>query len=84
LCVVFDTEVSRHDACKRGSPLGRSVGRLCTRIAPRFGRIEPRRRAWAYQQGLLSPLKSKNGWHLAEAAGDASPNGVQDFLARMH
>ena len=26
LCVVLDTEVSSHDACKRGPPLGRSVG----------------------------------------------------------
>jgi SRSO17 transposase len=34
--------------------------------------------------GLLAPLERKNGWHLAEAAGDASPDGVQDFLARMH
>jgi SRSO17 transposase len=57
---------------------------LCTRIAPRFRRIEPRRRARAYLQGLLAPLERKNGWHLAEAAGDASPDGVQDFLARMH
>ena len=57
---------------------------LCTRIAPRFSRIEPRRRARAYLQGLLSPLERKNGWHLAEAAGDASPDGVQDFLSRMH
>ena len=57
---------------------------LVTRIAPRFSRIEPRRRARAYLQGLLAPLERKNGWHLAEAAGDASPDGVQDFLARMH
>ena len=57
---------------------------LCTRIAPRFSRIEPRRRARAYLQGLLAPLERKNGWHLAEAAGDASPDGVQDFLSRMH
>jgi SRSO17 transposase len=57
---------------------------LVARIAPRFGRVEPRRRARAYLQGLLSPLQRKNGWHLAEAAGDASPDGVQDFLARMH
>ena len=26
LCVVLDTEVSSHDACKRGPPLGRSIG----------------------------------------------------------
>src|SRR5215203_3769630 len=57
---------------------------LVTRIAPRFNRIEPRRRARAYLQGLLAPLERKNGWHLAEAAGDASPDGVQDFLSRMH
>ena len=56
---------------------------LVTRIAPRFRRVEPRRRARAYLQGLLAPLARKNGWHLAEAAGDATPDGVQDFLARM-
>src|SRR5512133_3385782 len=56
---------------------------LVTRIAPRFNRIEPRRRARAYLQGLLAPLERKNGWHLAEAAGDASPDSVQDFLSRM-
>jgi len=57
---------------------------LVTRIAPRFNRIEPRRRARAYLQGLLAPLERKNGWHLAEAAGDASPDGVQEFLSRTH
>src|SRR6185312_3291238 len=57
---------------------------VVTRIAPRFNRIEPRRRARAYFQGLLSPLERKNGWHLAEAAGDASPDGVQEFLSRTH
>src|SRR4051794_27481271 len=54
------------------------------RIAPRFGRAEPRRRALAYLQGLLAPLERKNGWHLAEAAGDHTPNGMQEFLARVH
>src|SRR3954453_15613565 len=54
------------------------------RIAPRFGRAEPRRRALAYLQGLLAPLERKNGWHLAEAAGDPTPDGMQEFLARVH
>src|ERR671917_503217 len=53
------------------------------RIAPRFSRAEPRRRALAYLRGLLSPLERKNGWRLAEAIGDATPDGVQDFLSRM-
>src|ERR687890_2034155 len=57
---------------------------LCTRIASRFSRIEPRRRARAYLQGLLAPLERKNGWHLAEVAGDHSPDGVQEFLSRVH
>src|SRR4051795_6719889 len=56
---------------------------LVERIAPRFGRIEPRRRGRAYLQGLLAPIERKNGWQLAENAGDRTPDGVQDFLARM-
>ena len=52
------------------------------RIAPRFARAEPRRRAAAYLRGLLAPVERKNGWQLAEAAGDATPDGVQDFLSR--
>jgi SRSO17 transposase len=55
---------------------------LVERIAPRFGRKEPRRRAYAYLRGLLSPIERKNGWQLAEAAGDPTPDGVQDFVAR--
>src|ERR671925_1018460 len=58
--------------------------RLGARIAPRFARVEPRRRALAYLRGLIAPVERKNGWQLAEAAGDATPDGVQDFLARMH
>jgi SRSO17 transposase len=54
------------------------------RIAPRFGRVEPRRRARAYLGGLLAPVERKNGWQLAEAVGDATPDGVQDFLSRVH
>ncbi len=53
------------------------------RIAPRFGRVEPRRRATAYLRGLLAPVARKNGWQLAEAAGDATPDGVQEFLSRV-
>lgn len=53
------------------------------RIAPRFTRAEPRRRAVAYLRGLLAPVERKNGWQLAEAAGDATPDGVQEFLSRV-
>ena len=52
------------------------------RIGGRFVRAEPRRRAPAYLQGLLSPLERKNGWQLAEEAGDPTPYGVQHLLGR--
>jgi SRSO17 transposase len=61
----------------------RGLDELAERIAPRFRRTEARHRARSYLGGLLAPLERKNGWHLAEAAGDASPDSVQDFLSRM-
>ncbi len=57
---------------------------LLARLGPRFGRVEPRRRLAAYLRGLLAPIERKNGWQLAEAAGDATPDGVQEFLSRVH
>src|SRR5690554_2795177 len=53
---------------------------LHARFAARFVRSEPRRRALAYLQGLLSPLGRKNGWQLAERAGELSPDGMQRLL----
>ena len=50
---------------------------LFARVAGRFGRVEPRRQARAYLTGLLAPVERKNGWQLAEAAGDASPDRMQ-------
>ena len=54
---------------------------LHERIAGRFGRRESRQRALVYLQGLLGPVERKNGWQLAEYAGDATPDGVQRLLA---
>ena len=51
-------------------------------VAGRFPRVEPRLRARAYVRGLLAPLASKNGWTLAEAAGNATPDGMQRLLNR--
>ncbi len=56
---------------------------LMGRLGPRFGRVEPRRRLAAYLRGLLAPVERKNGWQLAEAAGDRTPDGVQEFLSRV-
>jgi hypothetical protein len=43
------------------------------RIAGRFARAEPRRRALAYLRGLLGNVGRKNGWQLAEHAGERTP-----------
>ena len=53
---------------------------LCERIAPRFGRVEVRRRASAFLRGLLTNVERKNGWQLAEQAGAATPDGMQRLL----
>jgi SRSO17 transposase len=54
---------------------------LHARIAGRFARAEPRRRALAYLRGLLGNVTRKNGWQLAEHAGEHTPDGMQRLLA---
>ena len=50
-------------------------------IGPRFARLEQRQRVRRSVAGLLSPIKHKNGWQLAEQAGEARPYGRQRSLA---
>jgi SRSO17 transposase len=57
------------------------LGALHARIAGRFVRAEPRRRVLAYLRGLLANVGRKNGWQLAEHAGEATPDGMQRLLA---
>ncbi len=40
----------------------RGLSAMHARIAHRFARPEPRRRALQYLKGLLSPIERKNGW----------------------
>ncbi len=51
------------------------------KVAGRFARVEPRRRARAFVLGLLADLPRKNCWTIAEHAGDANPAGMQHLLA---
>ena len=55
---------------------------LMARVARRFARVEPRRRARAFVLGLLAELPRKNCWTIAEHAGDSSPAGMQHLLSR--
>lgn len=49
-----------------------------------FGRSEPREQMAKYVRALLATLTRKNGWHLAEVAGDACPDRMQRLLYRAH
>jgi SRSO17 transposase len=57
------------------------LGALHAQIAGRFARAEPRRRVLAYLRGLLGNVGRKNGWQLAEHAGERTPDGMQRLLA---
>lgn len=57
------------------------LDRLHARLAPRFARPEPRRRALAFLHGILSTTSRKNGWQLAEHAREARPDGMQRLLS---
>ena len=52
------TTTTSTDVCRWAQELFR----LHARLAPRFARPEPRRRALAYLQGILSDTARKNGW----------------------
>jgi SRSO17 transposase len=58
----------------------RELEQLHGRIAHRFRRAEPRRRSLAYLKGLAASVERKNGWQMAEAVGDSTPDGVQRLL----
>ncbi|EME65479.1 transposase [Rhodococcus ruber BKS 20-38] len=55
---------------------------LHERVSGRFTRSEPRRRVREYVAGLVAGLERKNGWTLAERAGEVSPDGRQRLLRR--
>jgi SRSO17 transposase len=49
-------------------------------VAGEFLQAPSRKRARGYLLGLLSQSERKNGWTIAEFAGDASPDGMQRLL----
>jgi SRSO17 transposase len=53
---------------------------LMDRLAPVFARPEPRAQAGKYIDGLRADLPRKNGWSLAEHAGDYTPDRMQRLL----
>ena len=57
------------------------LDRLHTRVGRHFYRPEPRQRVRSYVQALLSGVDRKNGWQIAEHAGESTPYGVQRLIA---
>lgn len=53
---------------------------LLGRLGRVFARREPRLQAGKYVEGLLSEVPRKNGWSLAQQAGDRSPDKMQRLL----
>jgi SRSO17 transposase len=55
---------------------------LHERVSGRFFRAEPRARVREYVSGMVAGLERKNGWTLAERAGELAPDGMQRLLRR--
>ena len=55
-----------------------------SRFASYFCRSEPREQAGKYMRGLLSPVRRKNVWQLAEAVGERKPDNMESFLHSAH
>jgi SRSO17 transposase len=50
-------------------------------LSHRFSRVETRWQARKYLRGLMASLERRNGWTLAEQAGDATPDSMQALLS---
>ena len=46
----------------------------------RFSRADIRWQAFKYLRGLLAPIERRNGWTIAEQAGDATPDAMQGLM----
>jgi len=60
-------------AVKQAQSWAQELDEIAELIGRRFSRSEARERAVTYLRGLLSPVERKNGWQLAEEAGDERP-----------
>ena len=74
--VVYDGAVTRADVDRWESELELLSGRVRTL----FFRAESKRHAEQYVRGLLAQLERKNGWTIAEHAGEMEPKAMQRLL----
>jgi SRSO17 transposase len=74
--VVYDGAVTRADVDAWESELED----VLARIRPLFYRTESQKHAEQYIRGLLSQCERKNGWTIAEHAGEREPKALQRFV----
>jgi SRSO17 transposase len=75
-------QTEESSAVKQSRSWAESLEKVAKLIGGRFSRSESRGRALIYLRGLLSPVERKNGWQLAEEAGDETPYATQHLLGR--
>ena len=80
---VKTTESEAAAAARIGARLGaRKRGELLALLRPCFVRAEPWLQAGKYVNALVSGLPKRNGWTIAEHAGDRAPDRTQRLLNR--
>jgi SRSO17 transposase len=80
---VKTTEPEAAAAARIGARLGRRKrGELLVLLRPCFGRVEPWLQAGKYLGAVMSQMPRRNGWTIAEHAGDRTPDRTQRLLNR--
>jgi SRSO17 transposase len=80
---VTTTQSRAAAAVRIGAGLGRRKrAELLALLRPSFARVEPWLQAGKYLAALMSDLPKRNGWTLAERAGDRAPDRMQRLLNR--
>jgi SRSO17 transposase len=81
--VCEDNKPEAAAAARIGAGLGRRKhAELLELLRPCFARVEPWLQAGKYAAALMCDLPRRNGWTLAERAGDRTPDRMQRLLSR--
>ena len=77
------TEPKAAAAARIGAALGRRErAELLGLLRPCFARTEPWLQAGKYAAAVMSDLRRRNGWTIAERSGDRTPDRTQRLLSR--
>jgi hypothetical protein len=80
---VKTTKPKAAAAARIGNALGRRKrAELLDLLRPCFARTEPWLQAGKYAAAVMSDLRRRNGWTIAERSGDRTPDRTQRLLKR--